>query len=510
MFVSQLLKIGKIIEPKNKYQTIIDSQKKYYRKYFINVILDPAKDFERVGTNQLEEYVEEKIYDYGFGITTGSGALYSPSFNIKWDDIKDQKLFNMNIENHQKALNFEKLFLMVKKTKHEIKDDYVNQFITFLEDTERANDLRKEIVTELFEEFTDTPMKDRPMKVLFSFKIKQNETEQVYFPGQLEGFRQWYVSSADVSSSVATEKKGLCQACNEIKAIAGPFNTGLFTLDQNSFAIGFSGKNSNQFQICKDCFAFCSRGFNYVEEQLNFYAYKYKKGRDDVRVYHYLIPIAQNPEILQQAIKQIKRVKFQLNQNKKILLENQIKIKSDGLRLADKERKKVLNEEITRLKKDMKRYEEDSNRGFDINELIEQLDSTNLSFLDIYYIVTDNKQNPTVKEIIDAIIIEKERIQFLKETIGKVKEEYDLDILKFNDLGFLVESKQFINILARFLNGGIIDVTRFQKYAFKTIKQAFKDDYFKKDKSSYFSSKIRTFQVMYSLFQESGNFQRGG
>ena len=503
------MNIGKVIESKTDYQTLVDSQKGYRPKYFINVILDCEKDFKKVGKNQLEEYIEEKIYDYGFGITTGSSTLFSPSFNIKWDDIKDQESFEKNINNHQKGLNFEKLFLMARKTNRKFNDECVDKFVSFIENAQKANELRKEIITELFQEFASTPMKDRPMRVIFSFKITKNEIVGIYFPGEIEGFKHLYVNLAELSSG-STEKKGLCHACNKVKTIAGPFNTGLFTLDQNSFTIGFSGKNSSQFQVCKECSALCSRGFNFVEERLNFYAYKFKKGKDDIRVFHYLIPIATNPEILKGAINEIKKVKFQLNQNRKMLIENQIKLKSEGVRRADKVHKKAINDELSRLKKDLKRYEEDSNTSFDINELIEQLDSTNLSFLDIYYIVTDNKQNPTVKEIIDVIIIEKKRIQFLAKTIRKVKEEYEIETIRFNDLSFLVGNKQFINILSRFLSGGIIDINRFQKYAFKTIKQAFKDEYFKNDSSSYFSNKINTFKVMYSLFQASGNFKIGG
>jgi len=512
LLISQLMNIGKIIEAKSDYQTLIDSQKKYFRKYFINVILDSENNFEKVGSIQLEEYEVERIYDYGFGITTGSGVLFSPSFNIKWEDIKEQKLFDENIDNHFKVINFGKLFLMVKKKDQGIEDKYVTQFITFLKDSEKLKNLRKQIVKELYQDFIKKEIsnKDRPMRVLFSFKVKENNIETILFPGQMAGFRQWYKSLADTSSSSSTEKNGLCHACNNIKEIAGPFNIGLFTLDQASFSIGFTGKKSNQYQICKDCYALCNRGFNFVEEKLNFYAYKFKKGKDDVRVYHYLIPITTNPEILKESIKEISRIKYQLNQNRKLLLENRIKDISEGARRADKKLKKVLQDKINQMKNEMKRYEDNINISFDINELLEQLDSLKLSFLDIFYIVTDNKQNPTVKEIIDVIVIQKERIQFLAKTIKEVKEEYELDTLRFNDLNYLVGNRQFINILARFLSGGIINKSSFEKFAFKNIKQAFKDEYFKKNDSSYFSKKIETFKVIYSLFQVSGSFNFGG
>lgn len=512
MFITQVMKIGDVIESKTDYQTLVDNQKKYNQKYFINVILDPENNFEIIGKIQPEEYEEEKIYEYGFGISTGSGALFSPSFNIKWEDIKDQKLYDENIDNFKTVINFNKLFLMVSKSNQEIDDKHVTQFINFLKDPESPFNLRKQIVQKLFQEFVQkgTSNKDRPMRILFSFKVKKDNTEKILFPGQIDGFKEWYISLANASMGSSSKNKQLCHVCNKVKEIGRPFNTGFFTLDQASFSIGFTGKKSNQYQVCKDCYSLCNRGFNFVEDKLNFYAYKYKKGRDDIRVYHYLVPIATNPDIIKEAIKQVSRVKYQLNQNRKILTENRIKALAEGLRRADKKQKKVLTDRINKMKEEMKKYENNTNISFDINELLEQLKSTNLSFLDIFYIVSDNKQNPTVKEIVDVIIIKKERIQFLAENILKVKQEYGLNSLRFNDLNYLVGDKQFINILASFLSGGKINNHTFEKFASKNIKQAFKDKYFKKDKSSYFSKKIETFQVMYSLFQESENFKIGG
>jgi len=508
LFITQLMNIGKVIEAKSDYQTLIENQKKYFRKYFINVILNPEKDFEKEGPIQLEEYMEKRIYDYGFGITTGSSALFSPSFNIKWDDIKDQELFDKNFEKHSKVLNFEKLFLMVKRKDINIDDKYVSQFIAFIRDTEKAKELRKQIVKELYEEFIkkESSKKERPMRVLFSFKVREDDTEKILYPGEMEGFREWYVALA--TSTGSAEDKGLCQACNKIKEMAGPFNTGLFTLDQASFSLGFTGKKSNQYRVCKDCYALINRGFNFVEENLNFYAYKFKRGKDDVRVYHYLIPIAMNTSILKESIREIKKVKTQLNLNKKMLVEQQIKVKAEGMRKAAKKQKKIL-EEIASLEERKKKYEDNTNINFDINELLEQLDSLKLSFLDIFYIITDNKQNPTVKEIIDVILIKRERIQFLVKTIKRVKDEFALNALRFNDLNYLVNNKQFTNILAQFLSGGAISERIFERLAFKSIKQAFKNKYFKNEDSNYFSKKVETYQIMYTLFQESGSIKIG-
>jgi len=507
------MNIGKTIESKNNFETLVDSQKKYFRKYFINVVLDSEENFAIVDGLNLEEYDELRKYDYGFGITTGSGPLFSPSFNIKWADIKDQKLFEKNVNNHQKVINFQKLLLMVKKTDYEVNDCIVTNFINFIKDPENVYKLRKKIVEMLYKEYVieDNFGKEQPMRVLFSFKIKINGAEESLFPGQIEGFRQWYVSLWESSISPSKIVKGLCHACNNLKEIVGPFNSGIFTLNQNSFSIGFNGKNSSQFQVCKDCYLLCMNGFNFVENNLNFYAYKYKKGKDEIRVYHYLIPMVVNHEILKKAITQIKNVKLQLNTNKKVLIENRIKQKSAGVRRAEKKAKKELDNEKNKLRDEMKRYEENTNISFDVNELLEQLNTIKLSFLDMFYINSDNKQNPSVKELIDVMLIKKERIQFLANAIQEVKEEYNIEgTLRFNDLYNLVGDRSFINILSQYLNGGKIIDTRFEKLASKTIKQAFKNFYFKKETSSYFSKKIETFQVMYSLFQRSGNFRLGG
>ncbi len=499
LFISQLMNIGNIFESKNDYQTIVDSQKKYYRKYFINVVLDPEEDFAIVKGINLEEYIEDKKYEYGFGITTGSGALFSPSFNIKWNDIKDKKLFEKNIDDNKKVINFQKLQLMVKKTDYETNDQLVNTFISFIKDSEKVNKLRKEIVEELFKEFVikENLGREQPMRVLFSFKIKTNDVEKNLFPGKLKGFKQWYIYLWEESISPPIKVKELCHACNSIKEIVGPFNTGIFTLDQNSFSIGFNGKNSGQFQVCRDCYISCLRGFNFVENKLNFYAYKFKKGRDDIRVYHYLIPVATNIEMLKKAIDEISQVKTELNNNKKLLIENKIKIRSEGAKKAEWKFKKELEAELNKLKNEKKRYEENTNISFDVNELLEKLHTIKLSFLDMYYIIADNKQNPSVKELIDVILIKKERIQFLANAIKKVKEEYELEnTLRFNELYHLVGDRNFINILSQYLSGGKINTNRFEKFASKSIKQAFKDEYFKRETKSYFSKKIETFQVM--------------
>ena len=155
MFISQLMNIGKVIPSKSKYETLVDNQKKYFRTYFINVILDVDNFFEKVDKIQLEEFDEDKNYDYGFGITTGSGSLFSPSFNIKWDDIKSKELFEKNLDNHFKVINFEKLFLMQKKSNIEETDFYVKKFLEFLRTSEKPYTLRKQIVEELYREFIE-------------------------------------------------------------------------------------------------------------------------------------------------------------------------------------------------------------------------------------------------------------------------------------------------------------------------------------------------------------------
>ncbi len=504
LFISQLLSIGKVIEPKSDYQILIDKQKKITKKYFLNVILIPEKNFKKEKM-VLEEYVEEKIYDYGFGITTGSEPLYSPSFNIKWEDIKDEDTFAKNIDDHKKVINIEKLIQMARK-ESKVDDPIVNQFITFLEDIDKVKELRKQIVQELFNKFIKgkNSKEKTPQKILFSFK-KTNNSDEILYPGQIDGFRKWYVNLATAGFN---KKDGFCHACNKIKEIAGPFNTGFFTLDQVSFSLGFTKKKSNQFQVCRECYFVLSNGFNFVEKNLNFYAYKIKKGKDDVPVYHYLIPMAKDPIILKDAIKELRRVKTQLNLDRKILTEKRIREISNAEKRAEKAQKKELKKKIANLEKEKMRYEDNSNISFDINELLEQLGSLKLSFLDIFYIVTDHKQNPTVKEIIDVFLIERERIQSLAKTIKEVKEDFSLNSLRFNDLNLLIGDRFFSKILGLFLGGGKISESQFEKLAVKGLKQAFKDEYFR-SKSSYFSKKLETYQIMYTLFQKSDTINIG-
>jgi len=500
------MNIGKLtLKKKTTYQLLIDNQTQYRRKYFVNVILSLTKNKNSTKI-ELQEYDTSKNYEYGFGITTGSSNLLSPSFNIKWDDIKDSSLYKKNNNNIAKILNFNKLLLMNKKDiSQDENDNIASVFLKWIIDPENHIALHKEITDYLYTTFIENEKSgyDRPNRLIFSFKIKKDKTEVILYPGQIKEFRELYVSLSDLNVESSKENIGVCHACNCVKQLKGPYNIGLFTLDQSSFSIGFNGKKSTQYQVCNECYVYCNQGYNYIERNLKFKAYTLKKGKDYVDVFHYIIPLSTDFKTLEETLKQISRAKDKINEDYRAPIANRIKTISEGIRRADSSQTKVVQKqtmEVEKLEKDLERY--NNNISFDIAELLEQLADIKLSIIDVFFTIVDNKQNPAVKEIVDVLIIDKTRIQYLAKTINEIKNEYGLSLVRLNDLKHLVGDLNYAKYLSRFMNGTYIDENQFIRKSSQAIKQSFKNEYFANERN-FFSRKIMSFRVLYSLFEKS-------
>jgi len=505
MLVSQICNLGKVtLGDKTQFQVLIDAQKEYKSKYFLLAKVDFSTD-DSIDLN-LIEYDNEKRYDYARGTVSGKGCCLSPSVNVKWDDMKEAE-FEKNYQIESKVVNLiGKIGKIINKINiKEYKGTYVEKFFKWLypnndfKDYTFISKLRKKIIDYLVKK-RSLSRNERPTLIIFGFKDKNIIT---IYPGELKEFKKLYLEikhSSGKKKQIITSRK--CYICGNERDDLESFNWGVFTLDKDSFNIGFQNKNNqNQYLLCQKCRIFCREGLNFIEKSLKFYAFSIKKGKDTMSVYHYLIPNCVEPVNLDRKITSLNNIKKEINLKKYEDAVKQIKSLDQKIQKAKRENIRDLRKKINTLKKKQESFKNNENINIDLFEILNEYKHLQLSFIDVYFLYIDKKQNPPTKEILNVFFISKTRIEELSKIFEEIKAKNSLKGFYFWWLKDLIGQSNYFYYLEALFNSDKINHKEFLKNSHRFLSKAYKNEYFVR-KQSYFRNKLFNFKIFYDLFKE--------
>jgi len=246
---------------------------------------------------------------------------------------------------------------------------------------------------------------------------------------------------------------------------------------------------NGQNVMCTECFLKTLHGYNIVQEKLNFYAYQLKSGKDSESIYHYVIPIIQDEKLLRRAIELIGKAKEVSDANHYNSINNQIlnlnaEIDSIKRRLksVSSEEKKDLSKKKSDYEKRKREFEKNLSSPYnrlDIEIFFDEFSKVNdnISLLDIYYKITNVKQNPKIIEIVSDILLTSEMIKKLARVFNKTKNRYGL--IRLSDLKNLMDDRYFLGYYSALLSLNQISKKLFNKHTAETIKKYFLRDYLK-------------------------------
>ncbi len=508
MIVSLIKSIGEaFLGDKSIYEVLVDNQKEYKSKY-VGIVDWNSKthDFKV----SLEEYDDEKRYQYGRGTTSGTAVNLSPSINMNWNVLETPELLQEFLKNPNSKKEFDKLLNlrqnitnMIKKSP-EVLIKHYPIFNSFLEWTEKNSDnIRIEIIKEIYELTKGLKKKEKPNTIIFKIDSK--------YPGEYNFVKESYAILAGMDegqdTSDSEKDEGICAICEKKKKLTGGFNYGGFTLDQiifqNKFFKDFEKNVSGQYSICYDCLNYCKEGFNILEQNLKFYAYSEKVGKNTVKIYHYLIPIIFDPNQLKIVINNIAQIRRQYNKNKETQLSQQIIILNERINRLTTQMKSAFKDKLKKISQEKEKY--DTNTNIDIPEsfLIERIKDFKIAFIDLYFKELDLKQNPITKETVKIFIINADHIEELAQAIKETIHYLNLsNYFSFRWMKDLVGMNSYLNYLEALYLGNYINSKQFLKDSNEKISQAWLYRLFNL-KNLYYQSKMKNFDIFFTLFSNA-------
>lgn len=511
MLINQFKRIGEVIGgEKENFKVFVDSQKDYKKKLFLKVDIDLEQNYSEdnqdfLGLNILEYNIENK-YIYLNGTEGGNRTNSSPTINFNWNHLKEasEDLSDL-INDPTKILSLEKKIVKAGKKIPENfdKDSIVREFYNWIK--LNSKEVRIKIIKYLIkkekEDFWKSN-KEQPTLIIFALKTVKGENEEFTYPGEIEDFVKLYVhfKSGDKTTSSNTNK--VCNVCGKSSDKLEPFNFGTYTVDQFCFRIGFYGDNTDysQFGVCDNCKIKVREGFNYVNKNLKFLAYKNK---DDKNIWQYIIPEVENGKLLMKTLMRFKIVSEEKLDQEKTYLESTVNKLKTAIHSANKEKQKFLKKELKEAEKNLSSVDSKVKPLFE--DFIVAFIENGITFINLFFVETDLKQTPSSKEVFRLNIVDKTRVQELGIAFNKIKKKYPN--FKLWKLKNLVDDKHYLHYLTSLLEKKIIDYNLFNKHSENKLKREFKNKIFELKKEEYFSANIREFIIFTNLFKEAGIFE---
>ncbi|MDH5401445.1 MAG: hypothetical protein OEZ01_09470 [Candidatus Heimdallarchaeota archaeon] len=480
MLLKTIQLIGKhIVGDLSPIMILVDTRPEYKSKYILTVTLDPFQKSLDQTEIQLEEYDPNKKYQYMRG-TVGAGSnSHSPTSNFNLNKLKefDLKKIKEDIASYKfnDWVNFittdtgEKLFNSVLKKAIKIEQDLIKS-LNKEPLQNRADDCLEKSLYLWLQQFEVeitvkillflieqsivsidknnskfSVIRDAPGMLVFKIKKSSN----VYYPGELDDFKKLFLDFNDDQINKLTYPS-TCYTCNnETKYLLQP-NIGIFNLDMRGFSQGFANNrtDSTQFSLCTECNYDISKGIDYIDKYLNFYAYRTKKGvytKDGAYINHYLIPVVQDKELLDKTIKNIRKAKETIGDKTKKSIKSEIELLQSKIKRSDKAKSSALKKQLKFLQDKDKKSKEELGSNADLMELIKEISRNSITFIDLYYYVTDNKQTPPTKEIIGSYQVSDIALNNIANTITEVEKEGN--VFQFYKINNIVKYKLFLSIL---------------------------------------------------------------
>jgi len=526
MLMRMLQLIGKhIVEDKSPIEVLVDEQKEYKSNFILIVGINPFADNFVKNPIRIEDYDNKKRYDYLRGTVGSGGSNFSPTMNISLQKLKTHELSQEISEEDIKtaddwigyltgknpelleaiksAINIEQN--ITKSLRKDPLKDRNNDSIekaTFLWLDKYLDEMTIYIFSYLigdFISFDGTSIKidnSAPNSIIFEIKID----DEWRLPGTIEEFRQLYLDLVDDKIDNLNHPS-ICYICNKkTKKLLQP-SIGIFNLNMQGFVQGFfKEKDAIQYSVCSSCNREIKSGFDYIESNLKFYAYRTKKGvidKDGVYINHYFIPVTTSPNLLIDTIRRIKDAKIDIGEGRKQSYTQQIEKLNDKINKASGSRKRKLKNEIRKLKNELDKDPEDLATRAETIELLNSLQNLKMNYYDIYFHETDLKQNPSTKEVVGYYQITYPVVRKIVAALDNVNNH------KFSiyQMRFIISGKLFLSLLQAIFTSNIVRRDQFLKETENTIMLSFNNKLLKLEKED-----IKSTSYLISVFKDSYQF----
>lgn len=382
----------------------------------------------------LEEYDPAKDEQYLLGLTSGPGANYSLSLAANWKKGK--------------KISFKKI-LSIRKIKIEKGKTIFNSLGsdgTWIQSIFDAIGVQETDIQAGLSSLLEGEGK-KIFQYPLVFRVKRSENEEPQLLGVISAMRRLYELLALHNMQVIAPG-ARCHTCGDTHSLRDGFSIGLFTLDQDAFLAQFFAHERDlnyQYLMCTSCYLKTLLGYTIVQDRLSFFAYSVKAGRKKQPVFHFVIPTGEGPDQVKTAVNFIEEVKEQIEEEQATIIQQMQELKTglNKVQSDQDERIKAKVDDLRRgISKDEGEEEEDNDNrdegdgdGNEEEDNEDEEDETekqivmsnrlatidlitkiyiqkknSISLLDIYYKITNPKQNPKTKAIVAEIVLSNEKI----------------------------------------------------------------------------------------------------
>lgn len=278
MIVNQLVAIGQLFD-KGQYEALVDQNDSMREGYIVGADIDIWKE-DSSPVLRTYEYSRDDRYLYALGNLPGNLSQPSPVFGINFDKWKGAQEDSKKADQLKGWRNLGRILVKMRDSQVPI--------------VKKSHDWLESHIDDIYETLSEFLFSDQAQESdapdWLVFRIKDCPEGDYLWPGEIDAFRELYVSSYLTS----VDKEGVCHGCQQTKNLASPFkDASMYTIDQAGFSIGFDSDDSKQFLLCRECLANAVIGLNVLEEELTFRAFRMKQGRNKIPVRFFILPNTQ-------------------------------------------------------------------------------------------------------------------------------------------------------------------------------------------------------------------------
>jgi len=497
------------------YQALVDLQKpvKAMKKDEIPKILvlefDISNNDNIDYTILIEDFDENLKYNYLLGRTSGNSPNLSLTSSFQWKVSEKENKKDLFKLNWNKIIN-------IKKNISAEEYPWIVELIEFIENNQ------DKINNKIKDYFRSENIKEFSYPLIF--KIKKDSSGSKYL-GEFEECCELYEVLFFIDR-IQEKTEGYCQICNNKKEVMTGFNLGFYTTDQDSFKALFFEKRTltfgkkkkdliYQYLMCKECYVKTLYGYTIAEAKLKFFLFRVKIGDNSKEIYHYILPLDNEPDEVNLSIEFITKADESSTSS---YLVNKIKEIENNLQKLDRKKSK---DKYNKLKKLLEVFQEKYRlKELNIIEFIKEIYNTSdkkFNILDIYFRIDDKKQNPPTKTIISEILFTNEKIQKLNQILQNAIKEFSKTEGEFINLHYLhkidkkfkiLEWKDYIHYYTSLFNLEPTSRTVFYKLINHKIRTLLLEKLTQTTDSNskryHFENVMRTIKI-YDFMMEKGN-----
>lgn len=396
---------------------------------FAKLVFDSFKNTVEITP---EEYKPENETLYLRGNRKGTSIYLSPTIfeNVGYNknnhklDIDSIPLWkirlNVNIEHsdnpssptneEQAIINFFNLFPSI--------NEYLNyESVVNLEDISFQKFIIPIVLSKIIVENTKI---DNLKKGYYYFILCFNNK----WPGEHKILVNYY--NSQIKTEIRKDGK-ICGCCGELKndvAIGPTEELGFFTNDQKGFKLGYFHENS-QYEICAACQQEIIAGFNYINQELTFWAKKPSKQEEGIE--YYLIPIISGDAInIDKSIQLLRTTLKNLKNTRDQIALTSLNDEINQAKILDRAKSEITDSNKSKKKLSkltIKVKEQPEPKSVDLIELFEKVNVDSMLSFRIILFSHPSGQSKAYHNIYDVINISRFHFDKLKDSYSKLQKE---------------------------------------------------------------------------------------